>query len=71
MLSHALTAILMMQPSPAAPDMLHSVIEGDHLPDSDEFRVLIGAGCSLRCAIDWVVAASRSCLPGQATPIWL
>jgi hypothetical protein len=64
MLSHILAAVLVLQPLPDAPDTLHAFIEGDYPPDSDEFMLLFGAGCSLRCAVDWVVTASSE-LPPQ------
>ncbi len=53
-----LALCLVLLGSTAGVDTLHCTVEENCPADSEEFAALFGAGCSLRCAIDWAVTAS-------------
>lgn len=60
-----LTLCLVLLGATTGVDTLRCTVEEDCPPDSEEFALLFGAGCSLRCAIDWTVTASSE-LEAQA-----
>jgi hypothetical protein len=61
--SQMFAIILFLQPMPGVQDTLQACVEKGCVADSDEFMVLFGAGCSLRCAVDWIVTASSELPP--------
>jgi hypothetical protein len=63
-MASVLLALLMMQATAGGEvERIEAEVQPAWPPDSDEFALLFGAGCSLGCAIDWVFTATSTLSP--------